>query len=318
MQSSTQVALSSKIKLFQSLNDFCSGRQGLACRLEYHINQPIYYAMRIPKKRGGERIIHAPNEELKAIQKSLNVFLQRLYNLYRPNAVHGFVKRNKGGESRGIISNAKEHVGQAYLLNMDLADFFPNISTKQIKACLCDSPVGMPENLATLIALLCTYEKKLPIGAPTSPVLANMQCYQMDLALMAFCESKNIRYSRYADDLSFSANKLFDKVSIQELQQLIQSFGFNINHKKTRQQYHTSKQVVTGLVVNEKVNVDRRYRKRLRAVLYSCKTQGPFIALAKHKKHLNGKSMDEKQFMSHLIGQVNFVRGVRGEGTPSI
>ena len=281
--------------------------------LEYHINQPIYFAIRLAKKKGGERLIQAPNEELKLIQKKLNYYFQAVYLSSKPRFVHGFVPYNKDhGQKCTIQSNAQTHIGKNYLLNMDLENFFPNISAKRIRDLLTLDRFQFEDDLATLIALLCTYKKQLPIGAPSSPVLANLACYKMDLELFDFCYKNSISYSRYADDLSFSSNTIIDAMQIESLQTIIHQHQFKINHKKTRQQFKSSKQVVTGLVVNKKVNVDRTYLKRLRAVLHSCKTEGIHLAFFKHKKHLKGKIISMEQFLSHLEGQINFVGQVRG------
>ncbi len=103
-----------------------------------------------------------------------------------------------------------------------------------------------------MIALLGTYEKKLPTGSPCSPVLANMVCYEMDKELEMFCLNNSIRYTRYADDLSFSSETFIQKEFIGSLKHIIGKYGFELNESKIRLQSSKSKQTVTYIVVNKK------------------------------------------------------------------
>jgi RNA-directed DNA polymerase len=175
--------------------------------LEELINRPSYHTFEIPKKKGGHRKIQAPSPELLAIQKHLNPYFQAIYLMVKPKEVHGFINKPEGYEyCHSIFSNAKPHVNKKHLLNMDLKDFFPSISAKRVRQILVKH-IGINDSqMADVLALLCTYQKSLPIGAPTSPVLSNFACLEMDKELAAYCLLKDIDYTRYADDLTFSCN----------------------------------------------------------------------------------------------------------------
>ena len=279
-------------------------------KLNYHLNKPLYYSFQVPKKSGGIRKIQSPNEDLKRIQKSLNYFLQLVYLSVKPNSVHGFV-RKPGTEDVvfNIISNAAVHVNSKYVLNMDLQDFFPSISAKQVRDVLLAEPFNFYPEIATLVALLGSYEKRLPTGSPCSPVLANMVCYEMDKELELYCLANSINYTRYADDLSFSGNNYFEQNTIDQIKTIINKNQFTVNTKKTRVHSSCSQQTVTGLVVNQKVNVDRKYIRNLRAILHHWKLNGVEKATL---KHFNGL-YDSLKFINKIKGKIEFVGQVRGK-----
>jgi RNA-directed DNA polymerase len=281
--------------------------------LNYHLNKPIYFNFQIPKKKGGRRIIQSPNEALKEMQQTLNYYLQAVYYSLKPKSVHGFVFNPNGIEAAfNIVSNASHHCNKKTVLNMDLKDFFSSITAKQVKHVLMSPPFDLKDEVATVIALLGTFEKKLPTGAPTSPVLSNMVCYQMDKQLEEYCSTCDLTYTRYADDLTFSSNSKIPNRVIDELNCIITNFGFQLNEKKFRIQSSASKQMVTGLVVNKRVNVDRKYIRNLRAILFSCEKMGIELACAKHYQLTDLKLVDIPKFVRKIKGQIEFVGQVRG------
>jgi RNA-directed DNA polymerase len=236
--------------------------------------------------------------------------LQLVYLSVKPNSVHGFV-RKPGTEDAvfNIISNAAVHVNSKYVLNMDLQDFFPSISAKQVRDVLLAEPFNFHSEIATLVALLGSYEKRLPTGSPCSPVLANMVCYEMDKELELYCLANSINYTRYADDLSFSGNNYFEQNTIDQIKTIINKNQFTVNTKKTRVHSSCSQQTVTGLVVNQKVNVDRKYIRNLRAILHHWKLNGVEKATL---KHFNGL-YDSLKFINKIKGKIEFVGQVRGK-----
>jgi RNA-directed DNA polymerase len=281
---------------------------------ENRLNYPIYTPNKIPKKKGGWREILVPEKELMKIQTNLNYYLQMAYTLIKPDCVHGFLIRDFNREnSRGIVSNARQHVGKAFLLNLDLKDFFPSISAKSIKQQLFnDSKLFANETVVNAITLLCTYQGYLPTGAPTSPVISNFICLPLDKSLMAFCAERNITYTRYADDLSFSSDNYFSEECINEIRNWISQHDFALNEKKFRINSSKSKQTVTGLVVNTKVNVDRKYIRNIRACIYNWRMNGLEFATAKHYQVISPDMEKQTEFANKLKGQVEFVGMVRG------
>lgn len=282
--------------------------------LEELINRPSYYTFEIPKKKGGHRKIQAPSADLLAVQKRLNHFFQAVYLLQKPNEVHGFINKPEGYEyCHSIVSNAQPHVNKKHVLNMDLKDFFPSISARSVRQILVNQ-IGINDSqMADVLALLCTYQKSLPIGASTSPVLSNFACLEMDNELAAYCLLNDIDYTRYADDLTFSCNEYLTETIIMAIRTIINKHEFTINEKKFRLLSSKSKQTVTGIIVNKKVNVDRTYIRNIRAVLHHIKNEGIEEAAKKHYKVLQADQFVQKKLLFKVKGQIDFVGQVRGK-----
>src|SRR5690554_282920 len=283
--------------------------------LQEIVNNPAYKHYAIKKKKGGKRQIYSPEKNLKAIQRRLNYFLQAYYLWIKPNEVFGFVVNpHYLGTYCNIAENAKPHTGKKHLLNIDLKDFFPSISAHRVKSVLSSSYFNFNEQIATALTLLTTYEGKLPIGTPTSPVISNFVCIQLDADLKKFCEANGLQFTRYADDLTFSSDTLISNDIVLDIINLIKKNGFEINEKKLRLKSSNRKQTVTGLTVNKKVNIDRKLLKKIRAMLHDLKTNGINTAT---KRHFNlSDRIDSKQcarFIYRLEGYINFVGQVRGK-----
>src|SRR5690606_17442000 len=200
-------------------------------------------------------------------------FLQAYYLCIKPTAVFGFViNPHYLGHACHIAENAKMHTDKKHVLNIDLKDFFPNISASRVQSVFKSSYFNFDAPMATALTLLTTYQGKLPTGAPTSPVLSNFVCLKLDADLKNFCETKALQFTRYADDLTFSSHHQISTDTVLDLINLIKKNGFEINDKKLRLQSSNRKQVVTGLTVNQKVNVDRKLLKKVRAMLHDLAT----------------------------------------------
>ena len=277
------------------------------------INSPEYKVFSIPKKKGGSRLIEAPCDDLKLIQTQINSYLQSYYTIFKPKNIHGFVL-NTNQVKANIFENAKLHTNKKYVLNIDLEDFFDTISTKRIYNLLSSELFDFNQDIAKALTFLCTYEGKLPTGAPSSPILSNLICLELDHYLLKFCEGNKITYSRYADDITFSSDEEFNKNLIQELKEIIESFNFKINSKKTRLKSSNRKQTVTGLIVNNKVNIDRKKLKIIRAIIHDCKVNGLEKGFQKHYKLIDNPSKKEIiKFRQKISGYLNFIKQVNGE-----
>jgi RNA-directed DNA polymerase len=280
-----------------------------------------YQPFTIPKKRGGERTIYAPVGPLKTIQRCLNLVLQCVFNPHK--AATGFVL------GKSITDNARPHVGRHYVYNLDLKDFFPSVDFHRVKACLKLPPFNLTnerEPLAFLIANLCCVQNPdepkrafLPQGAPTSPVLTNVICQQLDRRLTGLAKRFGATYTRYADDLTFSSfTNIYqpDGSFCLELQRIITDQRFVINPTKTRLQRPGFRQMVTGLVVNERVNVPRRYWRDVRALIHNWETLGydeankRFRAIRALDKTRN--SGEAPALANVLSGKLLFMKMVRG------
>ncbi|MDG4945757.1 reverse transcriptase family protein [Weeksellaceae bacterium KMM 9713] len=304
-------------------------------------NEFRYQQFSIAKKSGGERIINAPHKDLKTILKVLNFVLQQV--LQPHHAATGFVP------GKSIVDNAKLHVGKNYVYNIDLKDFFHSFDKKRVKSGLIYSlkrvNISIEEPIAYLIACLCTHPLEidgtiktvLPQGSPTSPTLTNILCQRLDRRLSGLAKRFNATYSRYADDISFSSDhNIYQEEFLDELNRIISvdnkfelkldeiKLGpeLKLNNKKTRLQHkHGYRQEVTGLIVNDKVNVHRSYVKTIRTWLYQWERYGYKKAQANFKKdYMSDKGhikSNNAELVNVLSGKLQFLKMVKGEHDPT-
>ena len=281
------------------------------------IKSPIYNEFSIPKKNGKSRKIQSPSPDLKNIQKRLCYLLQEIYSRMQPAMVHGYVKSNfLEYPNKSIITNAKAHVGKKFVLNLDINDFFGSITYKHIFKLFRGSPFNFPEQLAAATSLLCTYNGKLPQGAPTSPVLSNLVFRKLDENIFNFCQAFNITYTRYADDLTFSTNEpAFGITAMTTFKNQIEKYlsvgNFKLNEEKICLRTDKQKQIVTGIKVNKKLNLDRTYKKQVRAMLHDCRKNGLEKAAEKYfMKWRPNEKVDPVKFLEILKGKLAFIESV--------
>jgi retron-type reverse transcriptase len=165
---------------------------------------------------------------------------------------HGFIT------GRSIVTNAKPHVGQGFVLNIDLKDFFPTVDRSKVEAVFLKYGLSGYEDIVLL-------DNVLPQGSPTSPVISNLAMFDLDTELQALANDYGYNLTRYADDITFSG-KVYSKTILSKVYSLICKHGFNPNKEKTKLFFKSQRQVVTGLVVNEKVNITRKLRRKIRAM----------------------------------------------------
>jgi len=282
----------------------------------------LYKEFHIPKKRKGKRKILAPSSNLKLIQKEIQQILNLFYdfpekwefndetkliasNLFKsPNSVHGFLN------TRSIVSNARNHVGKGYVFNFDLQNFFPSVGPGKIIETLKNEPFAFSHFTSQVIANICTLNNELPQGAPTSPLLSNIVSRRMDNRFESLCTKfKSLKYSRYADDITFSCDfNIFDDDFLNIVNLIVEAESYSIHPKKTRLQLRTQRQEVTGVIVNQKLNVTRKRIKLIRALLYNWRKKGYDESQSEFvKKHR--KSID---LSLYLKGQLNYIKMVRG------
>lgn len=286
--------------------------------LEELINFPKYRHYAIKKKKGGERQVFEPSLRLKKIQKKLNYFLQAYYLWVKPKQVHGFVINPIYLDKQcNIVENARPHVSKKHVLNLDLKDFFPNITAKQVKQVFTSHFFDLNQQVANALTLLTTYNGFLPAGAPTSPVISNFVCDQLDTDLILFAETNGMAYTRYADDLTFSSNNKITTELVDAIKNIITQNHFLVNEKKVYQKTSNRKQTVTGITVNQKVNVDRKLLKKIRAMLHDLLTNGLDVATKNHFNFSGVFDIKYRQtFINRLEGYINFVGQVRGTSDP--
>jgi hypothetical protein len=294
--------------------------------------QSKYKTFDIRKRAGGTRQICAPVNDLKMLQRRLADLLQNCVDEINqannrsdrdehPDQIaHGFKRK------RSIITNAHRHRNRRYVFNVDIEDFFGSINFGRVRGYfIADKNFQLQPKVATVLAQIACFQNALPQGSPCSPIISNLIGHIVDIHLVKLAARVGCTYTRYADDLTFSTNNpTFPKqIAIQlsgndhcwevgsELSHLVKKCGFVLNPKKTRMQYRDSRQEVTGLVVNRKINVRSEYRHTVRAMVHRLFTTGSFDfeyraegangALVVHKN--NGRP-------SQLHGMLGFIDGV--------
>lgn len=257
--------------------------------LESHYYQQIT----INKKNGGDRILSVPALTLKEIQKWILVNV--LNKMYVSPYAMGFQK------DRSIVTNAKAHVGKKCVVNLDLKDFFPSVKLEKVFRAFYY--YGYTISVSYLMARLCTYNNELPQGAPTSPYLSNVVCLKMDKRISELAKKYDASYTRYADDITLSANTDISNI-IPVVEKIVTDEGFSLNNKKTRVLYEYQRQEVTGLLVSgNKVRVDKKYIKKIKQEIYYCKKYG----VADHLRHIK---CDKRFYKEHMYGKAYFVNMV--------
>lgn len=281
-------------------------------------NRPVstvshYKRFLLPKKSGGKRQISAPMPYLKTAQYWILEYI--LQKVQPTDYAHGFVT------NRSILTNAQPHIGQEVVVNLDLKDFFPSISYRRVKGLF--QKLGYAENIATLLALLCTEaavdvaeldgktyyvangERVLPQGAPTSPHITNLLTYRLDHRLRGAASRFGFAYTRYADDLTFSASgEAAGRVGqlLWSIRQIIDSEGFVLHPDKLQVMRKGNQQRVTGLIVNNQVGIDRTTLRKFRALLHQIEQTG-----------WEGKTWGKGQIQNTVLGYANFVAMVKPE-----
>ena len=269
-----------------------------------------YRQFKIKKKSGGTRQITAPRTRsfrmmLSAVNQLLNCFHMLLHHI----------------------------VGMNYILNIDLKDFFPSIHQARVWKRLQVPPFNFSQPIASLLAGLCCMKvtqedergnKKdvyvLPQGAPTSPIITNMICDKLDFYLSRLAKRFNLKYTRYADDITFSSmHYVYGKSGkfMLELERIIREQGFKINDSKTRLQKKGDRQEVTGIIVNEKLNVTQRYVRDIRNILYMWDRYGYNVAygkfFSKYKEDKGHVKKENPDLVNVIGGKLMYLKMIKGE-----
>lgn len=277
-------------------------------RFEQHGETAInhYHYMLKPKKSGGQRVIEAPKETLKTVQRQILAGI--IDHLPPHDDAFGFVK------GRSCLDAANRHAGEEVVVCFDLRDFFPSIGAGRVFGLF--RSLGYPHNVARSLTALCTTatpprilqrlapveraiyrSPHLPQGAPSSPALANHVAFGLDRRLHELARRLDAQYSRYADDLTFSGDRACAASLLRAVPQIICEEGFALNLAKTRVMPATGRQVVTGLVVNRHLNIDRRSFDQMKAILHACAKP-------------DDRRLADPAFCAHLSGRVGWIETV--------
>lgn len=248
--------------------------------IDFSLTAPYRYKIyKIPKRNSDKtRTIAHPAKELKFIQRIITSYLSGVL------PVHEHAYAYKKGSS--IKYNAEMHLSTKYLLKMDFENFFPSITprlffsklkkaNKFLKANIC-----LDENNKLILENFLFFKSKrksnlrLSIGAPSSPLVSNFVMYFWDIEVQSICASKGIKYTRYADDLTFSTNNkdvLFDIPDI--LQDILPKYSLGklrINHDKTVFSSKGHNRHVTGITLSNdnKLSLGRERKRTISAMIH--------------------------------------------------
>jgi RNA-directed DNA polymerase len=304
--------------------DWLSDARRQQGRTDIPILQHYRYSF-LPKRSGPPRLIEAPKPKLMAIQR--RILRAMLYSAPVHNCAHGFVA------SRSCLSAAQIHAGELIVITVDLKDFF--LKTRMSRVHAIFRSLGYPWAVARALTGLCStstpmsvfarlpaaqrhdwltqkiYQAPhLPQGAPTSPALANLAAFRLDMRVAALARAYGAHYTRYADDLAFSGDRAFAMKTMAFLaavEDITHDEGFSLNSRKTRVMRRGGCQRITGIVVNDHVNVPRTAYDELKATLHNSRKNGPDTqnreGLRDFRAHLEGRVA--------WVEQVNALRGQR-------
>ena len=260
---------------------------GLSNHTEEH-----YQKMQIPKRNGAWRTLYVPDSLLKYVQKQI------LHKVLTQLPVSYCASAYKKGCS--LKENAAPHTGKSIVLKLDILDFFGNITYISVYQHAFPGEL-FPPPVRTLLAHLCCYRDFLPQGAPTSPYISNLVLFPFDRYMERWCKNQNITYTRYCDDLTFSGSFEPEAV-IRKVSSFLLRMGFEINPKKMKICPQGQRQIITGIVVNEKTQVPKTYRRNLRQEIYYIEKFG----LSEHLAHIHLDLTPEK-YLEHLKGKLRYV-----------
>ena len=269
-----------------------------------------YVRFKITKKTGGFREISAPKPQLKRLQYWI---LDNILNKVSVSEqTHGFVSK------KSILTNATPHLGRAVVINCDLQNFFPTVNYARVKGLF--QSMGYSSEVAALLALLTTEAEQkevildgeklflytgaryLPQGSPASPMITNLICRKLDRRMDGVSQKLGFTYTRYADDMTFSAESYtaINKM-LYWVKKITQEEGFTLHPEKTRIMKKGARQEVTGIVVNEKPSISRKELKKFRALLYQIEQEG-----------IEGKSWQGKRdnLIASIYGYACFIKMV--------
>ena len=273
-------------------------------------HQPEYRVYEMKKKSGGRRLIEDPAKPLKKLQRKVNTFLQASYFFEKTPAAYGFlVTCKKDPAPRNILTNAQKHLGQRYLLNVDMKDFFHLIKTNMVYNIFSGAPFHFSDELAELMSELCTFKGRLPMGAPTSPALSNFAARGLDVELGRFALRNNMTFTRFVDDMSFSANKEITPAHLNKITDIVHSHAFKLNPEKVKWFGPDDDKIVTGLLLtDDDILLPAEY-------LYEVRDDIERLQNVIETQNLHGIKQNAwvEQFKQEVQGKISFVQYVLGD-----
>jgi RNA-directed DNA polymerase len=270
-----------------------------------------YQEFEIKKRKGGTRMIEAPNQRLKNLQHELVKLLTPIYQSRAHKCAYGHQSVDKS-DKKGIRENASMHLNADTIYNYDISNFYPSIKFDMITKIFSIAPFNFSDELSKYISILVTCNGHLPTGSPSSPIISNIICWWLDETLNAL--SFGLTYTRYVDDLTFSGElqieeQAFNKMLVSQLS----SYNFTLNEKKTRKSGPYSRKVVTGVVVNEKLNVNRKYIRKVRACFHHIELGNTVLRNEKNEDSFKNLHQQQINKLNKVKGMISFISSIRGK-----
>ena len=259
---------------------------GLSNNIDKH-----YHKAFIPKSDGTKRKLSVPDLILKRVQRSIAENILAYYPISR------FATAYKYGAN--VQKNAIYHVGKRKILKLDIQGFFDNIMYSRVKDVVFYKE-KFSEPIRILLSMLCYYRDALPQGAPTSPAITNIIMYDFDEKIGNYCEQRGISFTRYCDDMTFSGD-FNEKEIIDLVKSELKKLGLFLKNRKTAVITNSKRQTVTGIVVNERINLTKEYKKKIRQEMYYINKFG----VDAHLKKVGEK--DKQKYLLSLKGRIAFV-----------
>lgn len=277
---------------------WCANLFGIEVQRLKEILQDVhshYQVFWIRKRKGGYRIISAPDAELKSIQDTI------YHRILLPINVHPSATGFRHQHS--VVDNARPHLGKRYVLKTDIHDFFCSIRSLRVKKTF--EEMGYPKSISKVLGELCCFRWHLPQGASTSPVLSNIIAYEMDRKLEAMADTYGLTYSRYADDLTFSGNDFSKEQVLPLIKEILREENFVLNHKKTRFLNENDKKIITGVSISSgvKMTIPKARKREIRKNVYFILTKG----LAEHQRRIGS---NDPAYLKRLIGMLCYWRSI--------
>lgn len=294
----TKTCLDYAKNLFQRDLPVIFDRQHLCLLLgldEQYINSVVYGAdchyrtFYIRKKSGGVRELSAPHYTLKYVQDW--IYQNILKNIKVNYCAHGFRPK------KSILTNAKVHVNNRFLLKIDMKDFFPSIDINKVVNIF--RSMGYSNHVSFYLASICCVNGHLPQGAPTSPASSNIIARHMDNRILGLCKKMNYRYSRYADDIAISGENI-ESWFADYVKKIIVECGFEVNDAKVKLYNGSGAKILTGVsLANYRIRLPRDYRRSLQMELYCIRHYGLY-------DHLRRKKINQPDYLASLLGKLNY------------
>lgn len=318
MEFKDQVVLFNEINGFKSIANFFNIPDAELWDILINKKDKLYTNFSVKKKDGSDRIIHVPNQNIKNLQIHLKNILNEVYRVH-PTAF-GFVK------GRSLKEGAESHLKQESILSIDIKDFFPTIHFGRVKAMFESYFKFNYSDASTLASICCLSNGELPQGAPTSPIISNIISNDLDKKLNRISRKYKCVYTRYADDITISSQLLHFPQQIAKKQEgivvlsdlikeVFEFNGFEINERKTRLKNKFQSMSVTGVKVNEKMNVNRSYIRKIRSILNCIEKNGTNIKEAEMifaEKYRNRKYKSSSNMFRTLRGMIDYVGHIKG------